>query len=223
MSLDIPRIADKLNELAPPHQIGNLQEIRRQFKKLNRRPGNKIFSVQTKFDGWAFHHGGRKELQFNIGKDKDDSLRHGVAFSFELSKALKSIDVLVPKVKLFNDFMELSAGEFSDMRTWYYDDGRSKDRPPGPIPSALVKEGVFVFLGNRQPIKKIDYEKILDDFDRLLSLYMYVESDGTTEPVPFPKNRFSFKACCPKKGSTANARIRVLAGSPRACSSHCCG
>ena len=42
MSLNIPAIANKINDLASPHPIGKLQEIRRQLKKLNRRPGNKI-------------------------------------------------------------------------------------------------------------------------------------------------------------------------------------
>src|SRR6266404_7641368 len=174
MSLNIHAIAKKLNELAPPHPIGKLQDIRTQLKKLNRQPGDKIFSTYTIFDDWAFHHGGRTELQFNIGYadgENSDYLRYGVAFSFELSQTLKSIDVLVPKVKFFNDFMELNYNEFRDMRMWHYNDHRSEDQRPGPISSTLVTEGVFVFLGNRQPAKKIDYEKILDDFDRLLLLY----------------------------------------------------
>lgn len=211
MSLDIHAIADKLNELAPPHPIGKLQDIRTQLKKLNRRPGGKIFSVQTTFDDWAFHHGGRTELQFNIGYadgENSDYLRYGVAFSFELSQTLKSIDVLVPKVKFFNDFMALSAGDFSDMRMWHYDaNGRSEDRPPGPIPSALVTEHVFVFIGNRQPPKRIDYESVLDDFDRLLPLYRYVESRGATAPVPLPKTEFNFKAGRSKKVTTAKATL----------------
>ena len=161
MSLNIPAIADKLNQLARPHPIGKLQDIRTQLKKLSRRPGDKIFSTHTIFDEWAFHHGGRTELQFNIGYadgENSDYLRYGVAFSFELSQTLKSIDVLVPKVKFFNDFIALNAGDFSDMRMWHYDEnGRSEDRPPGPIPSALVTEHVFVFMGNRQPPKKIEY------------------------------------------------------------------
>jgi hypothetical protein len=210
MSLNIHAIANKINELAPPHPIGKLQEIRTQLKKLKRRPGDKIFSTQTTFDDWAFHHGGRTELQFNIGYadgDNNDELRHGVAFSFETSQTLKSIDVLVPKVKFFNDFMELNAGEFSDMRMWHYDDGRSVDRPPGPIPSGLVTEGIFVFLGNRQPGKKIDYQTILNDFDRLLPLYRYVESRGETAPVPLPKTGFNFKAGASKKVKTAKATL----------------
>jgi hypothetical protein len=210
MSFNIPAITKMLNELAPPHPIGKLQDIRTQLKKLKRRPGDKIFSTHTTFDDWAFHHGGRTELQFNIGADGDnnDDLRHGVAFSFELSQTLKSIDVLVPKVKFFNDFMELNAGEFSDMRMWHYDNLRSVDRPPGPIPSGLVTEGVFVFLGNRQPAKRIDYERILDDFDRLLPLYRYVESSGATVPVPLPKTGFNFKAGRSKKVTAAKATLR---------------
>lgn len=210
MALDIRGIADKLNTLARPHPIGKLQDIRTDLKNLKRRPGDKIFSVQTTFDDWAFHHGGRTELQFNIGYadgDNNDDLRHGVAFSFELNQTLQSIDVLVPKVRFFNDFVKLNAGEFSDMRMWHYDDQRSADQPPGPISSALVTEGVFVFLGNRQPARKIDYEKILDDFDRLLSLYRYVESGGTTAPLPLPKTGFDFRPGCSKKVTTAKATL----------------
>ena len=172
MGLNIPDIAEKLNKLARPHPIGKLQDIRTELKELNRRPGDKIFSVHTTSDKWAFHFGGRTELQFNIGYangENNDDLRHGVAFSFELSQTLKSIDVLVPKVKFFNDFIKLNADDFSDMRMWHYDKQRSLDYMPGPIASALVNEGVFIFLGNRQPAKKIDYEKILDYFDRLFS------------------------------------------------------
>jgi len=209
MSLNIPAIANRLNELAPSHPIGKLQAIRTELKELKRRPGDKVFSTHTMFDNFAFHHGGRRELQFNIGYEDDghDKLRHGVAFSFERSQALPSIRVLVPKVKYFNDFMELNAGEFSDMQMWHYDDGRSVDRPPGPIPRGLVTEGVFVFLGNRQPANKIDYEKILDDFDRLLPLYRYVESRGTTAPVPLPQATFSFKAGRSKKVTQAKATL----------------
>jgi len=211
MSLNIPAIADKLTQLTRPHPIGKLQDIRTQLKKLRRRPGDKLFSTHTIFDNWAFHHGGRTELQFNIGYadgDNSDYLRYGVAFSFERSQTLPSIDVLVPKVKFFNDFMALNAGDFSDMRMWHYDEnGRSEDRPPGPIPSALVREGVFVFMGNRQPPKRIDYESVLDDFDRLLPLYRYVESRGATSPVPLPKSGFNFRPRRSKKVTTAKATL----------------
>ena len=192
MSLNIPTIANKLNELAVSHPIGALQAIRKELKRLKTQPGTKIFNTQTTFEDWAFHYGGRTELQFNIGHADDEhgNLKYGVAFSFELSRTLPSIDILIPTVKFFNDFIELNAAELSDERMWHYDEGRSVDQPPAPIPSGLIKEGVFVFLGNRQPANSINYEKILDDFDRLLPLYQYVESRGKTAPVSFPKTAF---------------------------------
>jgi hypothetical protein len=210
VSLNIPAIADKLNELARSHSIGKLQALRKELKGLNTQPGTKIFNTQTIFKNWAFHYGGRTELQFNIGheNDTDGILRHGVAFSFELSRTLPSIGVLLDRVKFFNDFVKLNAGEFSDMRMWHYDPDRSVDHPPGPIPPELVKKDAFVFLGNRQPLNRIDYEKILDDFDRLLPLYLYVESHGTTAPVALPKTGFEFKAGHSKK--TMNSRVTLL-------------
>jgi hypothetical protein len=210
MSLDIPSIAAKINNLASTHPIGKLQDLRMQMKNLGRRPGDKIFSSKTTFEDWAFHHGGRTELQFNIGYANrvSDDLRHGVAFSFELSHTLKSIDVLIPKVKLFNDFMKLNSDEFSDMRMWYYTDGqRSMDQMSGPISSSLVKEGVFIFLGNRQQSNIIDYEKILNDFDRLLVLFQYVESRGATTPMPLPKVDFTFKPGLSIKQKAAKATL----------------
>jgi len=207
MAFNISDIANKLNELASTHPIGKLQDIRTQLKKLSRRPGDKIFSVQTTFKDWAFHHGGRKELQFNIGAEGDhgDYFRHGVAFSFELSQTLPSIDVLVPKVKYFNDFIELNVDILSDMRMWHYNPDRSSDYPVSTISSAIVKNGVFVFLGKRHSANKINYEKILNDFDRLLALYQYVESAGTTAPLPLPKSDFAFKPGYSKKVTTAKA------------------
>jgi hypothetical protein len=117
-TLDIPGIAEKLNLLAENHAIGGLQYIRSNIKGLRRRAGTKIFSDQTTTANWAFHHGGRPELQFNIGHEVDDGivkLRHGIAFSFEPSQSLPSIDVLFPKVKLFNEFIRLNPDCYSDM------------------------------------------------------------------------------------------------------------
>src|SRR5260370_5882682 len=124
MSLNIHAIADKVNQLAPPHPIGNLQDIRTQLKKLKRRPGDKLFSTQTTFADWAFHHGGRTELQFNIGYadgENGDHLRYGVAFSFESIQTLTFIDLLVPMVTFFNDIMAFTAGDFSDMPMSHYE------------------------------------------------------------------------------------------------------
>jgi len=78
-----------------------------------------------------------------------------------------------------------------------YDDG------PGPIPMKLVSENVFIFLGKRLPIRKINCELILNDFDKLLPLYRYVERPGEVDVVSVPlETHFAFRpGCRPKKRS----------------------
>jgi hypothetical protein len=184
-------IVSEINIRSNRHVIGNLQEIRKDLKDLERLPTKSIFTSLTTFKLWAFHHGGRPELQFNVGIEKTE-LRHGIAFSLETSRTLPTIDVLIPKVKLFNEFMQLYPEIYSDMRMWTYKAGtQSLDYMPNVIPPELVTKGVFIFLGKRQPIERIDYELILNDFDRLLPLYKYVESNGklqlisTVDVTPF--------------------------------------
>ncbi|MGA3055618.1 MAG: hypothetical protein ABSD63_15530 [Candidatus Korobacteraceae bacterium] len=208
---DLHVIAAELNSRSRTHPIGALQEVRADLKGLSRQAGHDIFSGQTITDEWAFHHGGRSELQFNIGEISDPrGLRYGVAFSFETSRTLPSpLEVLAPKVKLFNDFMELNAEAFADMRMWHFEKGGrtpSDEYMPGPIPWERVKEGVFAFLGKRQPLDSIDYEAILGDLDRLLPLYRYVESGGASQPIVMPvEARFAFHAGCSVKASSAVA------------------
>src|SRR5258708_8376548 len=102
--------------------IGQLQEIRRQLKPHARVAGNSIFTHQTIFEGplnaYAFHYGGRQELQFNVGIEPG-GIRHGVAFSFEPSQSLPDpVRILTPKVRRFNEFLSLYPDQFPDMRLW---------------------------------------------------------------------------------------------------------
>jgi hypothetical protein len=179
----IDEIAEELNERAAAHPIGRLHEIRKHLKAFSRRPGNSIFSSQTIADGWACHHGGRSELQFNIGWDGSAgaALRHGIAFSFETSQTLPTIDPLRPKVSLFNDYIRTFPHQYADMRMWHWYGDERTEYAPGPIPHSLMKPGMFVFLGKLLPVRRLDYELILSDFDRLLPLYCFVESGGKAE------------------------------------------
>lgn len=193
----------------PP--IGALQELRARLKKLKRRPGRDVFSAQTTTDHYAFHHGGRPELQFNIGEISDPGgFRFGVAFSFERSQSLPApVETLSPKVGRFDEFMRAEADDFADMRMWHFDKGAqvpSGEYMPGPIPWQRVKLGVFVFLGKRQPLDGIDYEAVLGDLDRLLPLYQYVESDSPSGPISMPPPApFVFRPGCSVKASSAAA------------------
>jgi hypothetical protein len=210
---DLRTIAAELNERSRTYSIGKIQEIRADLKKLRRRPGHEIFTPQTITDDYAFHLGGRHELQFNIGFEDDSGtheFRHGVAFSFEPSQALPTpVDELSPKVKLFNDFMELYADSFADMRMWHFEKDRSADYMPGPIPWERVKRGVFVFLGKHRPaLDQIDYEDILSDFDRLLPMYRYVEGGGALQPIStLAITPFVFVPGCSAKASAAAGNV----------------
>lgn len=194
---DLDVIISEINSQAKTHRIGKLPEIRKKLKGLKRLPTD-IFTAQTIFDEWAFHHGGRKELQFNIGIDRTgdvDELRAGVAFSLQTNQTLPKIDVLIPKVKLFNDYIQLYWEQYADMRMWHHTSaGRSSDNLPASIPPELVTEGVFIFLGRRQPIEDLNYDLLLDDLDRLLPLYQYVESDGRMSPSStVTESKFEFR------------------------------
>lgn len=207
--LDMRSIASEINLRSKTHPIGTLQEIRKDLKGLDRLPTQGIFSSLTTSEKRAFHHGGRSELQFNIGVenvDVIDELRHGVAFSLQTSRTLPTIDVLIPKVKLFNEFMQLYSEKYADMRMWHYRGERSSDYMPSLIPPELVTEGVFIFLGKRQPLDQPDYEVLLNDLDRLLPLYKYVESGGDLEPLSTPTvARFEFRPGCIAKLPSAVA------------------
>jgi hypothetical protein len=211
-AFDAGPIARALNARASSYAIGGLQDLRARLKGYARRPSSDIFTSHTIHPHWAFHYGGRTELQFNIGLEGVsgvEELRHGVAFSFEPSQSLPSIDVLIPKVRLFNDCMRLYPESYGDMRMWHYRGGeRSSDYPPGPVMAELVIPGPFVFLGKRQPIASIDYDLILGDFDRLLPLYEYVESGGREEiELPTPRQGFTFRAGCTDKPSATTATL----------------
>jgi hypothetical protein len=76
------------------------------------------------------------------------------------------------------------------MKMWHSFRGqRSQDYPPGPIPDALIQEETFIFLGKQRPANSIDVGLILDDFDRLLPLYEFVEDKEASFPLPIPESQ----------------------------------
>jgi hypothetical protein len=207
----IAAIAEALNSRAAGRPIGGLQELRRQLRGLTRTATQQLFDSRTIFETYAFHVGGRTEIQFNIGAelvDEQEFLRHGVAFSLELSQNLPAIDPLVPKIARFNEFLRLYPDELSDLRMWHHaEGGRSTVYAPAPIPTENVRPGVFIFLGQMRPAAHVDLDLILNDFDRLLPLYRFVESN---DPYPVVAERgggFRFSPGCRIKPSiTRGAR-----------------
>jgi hypothetical protein len=207
-------IVKEVNARAEFHRIGTLQKIRRVLKPKKRLPTQKIFSRLTTKDDYAFHHGGRTELQFNVGVETVDGatyVRHGVAFSLEPSQTLPSIDVLIPKVRRLNEFFQVHPDHFGDLRMWHYErDIRSADHMPTPIAPELVRLHIFICLGRVQPVDAVDIELILSDFDRLLPLYEFVEGTAAFPAIADASVNFNFRSGCSIKQRSIVVNRSVL-------------
>jgi hypothetical protein len=175
---DLKTIAKEINDAAAGFAMRDFQEIRRQIHGLSRIKDYAIFTAQTIHDDWAFHSGGRKELQFNIGfeGDENDWFRYGVAFSLEPSHTLPKPLILEPKILKLNQYLTTNAAEFEDLRFWYYcDHQRSSTLPIGPIPENVIRLHTFLFWGKMTLREQVRPEEVLFLFDRLLTLYRHVE------------------------------------------------
>lgn len=199
--MTIVEIVHEIERRARAHPIGDLQRTRMRLHHLSRRPTRTIFTPQTIIGRYAFHAGGRTELQFNVGYEtvpqKGRFLRHAVSFNFQRSQALPDPNVLFPKVKRFNNFLRENKAMFSDlsMWCWHKERGRSKNFSPHPI--KLYRGMSSIYLGRLQQTGKIDYDLILSDFDRLLPLYESVEGGGRLQErikAKREKEEFQFRA-----------------------------
>jgi hypothetical protein len=187
----LDQIVRELDRRSVGRPFGTLQERRQRIHKLSRRPSLAPFGSAND-ELWAFHIGGRTELQFNLGLEDGlpgGDLRYGVAFSFETSRSLPSIDILLPKAARFNEFILEHPEDVAGFLMWHFGDGREGQTRVGPyrprtISPTLFRHGVFVFLGGIGSSDSIDYAAILDTLDALLPLWEYAESEEGVAPPP---------------------------------------
>lgn len=181
----IEELAQTLSRRAEYYYIGGLQRIRKEVQGLQKRPSSDIFSQQSIIEdgNYAFHTGGRDELQFNVGlmeEDGDEKIRYGVGFSLQISPSMIDMEAVQSRIAVFNEYIRANSGTFGDFWMWHYPDdgtGKSADYRPGEIPNTLLGEGVFIFLGKRKKPSELSYDDILELFDRLLPLYIYIEEN----------------------------------------------
>jgi hypothetical protein len=126
------------------------------------------------------------ELQFNVGFELVNgqrTFRHGVAFSLQPTRELPDITPLIPKIERFNEYLRVYPNAFEGLSMWHWHKHRrSEGYDVGLIEDALIVRDTFIFVGALQPKDGVDIDRILDDFDRLLPLYQYVEGERS-----FPK------------------------------------
>ncbi len=215
--IQLTPIVERIEKAALGHPFGRLQEIRNRIKSIG-RVHSRIFPPRSTFEkgdrSYAFHLGGRRELQFNVGfEDEGRILRHGVAFSFEGNRNLTDLDLLSPSVSRFNEFISINSDSLSDLSMWHFERSvRSKNYLLRPISEALFRWGVFVMVGRVQPSARIDYELIVEDFDRLLPLYEFVEGHGEFPLLDTSNAGFVFKPGCSIKtlSSVASTKKRKI-------------
>ena len=178
-------LAGEINKRAQGRPVGELQKLRKLRKGLSKV--HRLFNRQTIHEDWAHHVGGGPELQFNIGFETIDGakmFRHGVALSMQPHRSLTEdsiFHVFWGRIQRFNSFLDNYSEAFDDLSMWHFDDGkRVGEYAPGPIPNSLLKSKVFVMLGKLCAPDNIDVETILDNFDRFMPLYEFVEDMGRT-------------------------------------------
>jgi hypothetical protein len=201
----LQEIASEVDQRAIGRPIGSLQDLRKATRGLRRKPADRVFG-SARDDDWTFHIGGREELQFNLGFEEEfdeGDFRFGVAFSFETSRSLPTIDPLVPKVARFNDYLRENAEDFAGLWMWHHAAGAPKNlRRPTPIYHELVRPGVFVFLGGLGHRTAPDYDRVLGTLDDLLPLYRFVEGADAFVEAAEPPERPLRLGCPPRPART---------------------
>ena len=208
----IQEIAEGVNQAAVGRPIGSLQELRQRVHGTARVPTHSIFDSRTIFPNYAFHVGGRSEIQFNIGREDvgdGPEVRYGLGFSLEPSQSLPDINVLVPKIARFNEYVRTYRADLNDLRMWYFRSGsRSDDYAPTEVSGDQVKPHVFIFLGTREPSRTLDVGRIVSLFDRLLPMYEFVESNAAAFPDAAPHAAtFEFTPGCSVKSASTSASL----------------
>ena len=192
----IEELALEISQRAKGRTIGEMQKRRAMRKGLIRPPD--LFDRRTVWEHYAFHVGGRKELQFNIGyepgKGGEKLFRHGLSFSLEPSRTVPDVSIFGERIQRFNTYIEDHSKELRDFSMWYRADGtRTPNYSPEPIPHSLVRPGVFIVIGATCRATAIDLEYVLDDFDRLVPLYEFVEgNNGASNMDNRPKREFEW-------------------------------
>ena len=206
--MDIIEITDHLNEIAAQSQILSVfQSSRAERLNYDRPRTYKLFSASTVFNGediYAFHDGGRNELQLNIGVEElngQEMFRYGLGFSLEANQSQPDpINFFSPKIFAFNEYHLEDPTFFKGLSIWHYKEdgiiGRSKDYKFSVIPKEWIEWGNFIAIGKyfKKSIDEItlnDLSAIIRLFERLIPVYEFVEKNYTKYALETQGDRIS--------------------------------
>lgn len=185
--MTISELANAINNNLTGHAMANFQYLRKELKGLQRPKTLKIFSDETidPNDEWAFHDGGRSEIQYNIGLD-NDHIRYGLAFSLEPSQTLPNPSILFRRVHQLNYLIDEKPELFDGLSLWSWYNGERTNYPDMCIPQRVITNNSFIFLGKECLPEFVDVNEILQTFDRMLEIYVRIE--GGTDENPLERN-----------------------------------
>lgn len=183
--MTIPELATIINENLTGYKMSNFQSLRVKMKGLEQPRTYKIFSKKTVSDEWAFHDGGRSEIQYNIGLD-NSRIRYGLAFSLEPSQTLPNPSILFHKVHQLNYLIDEKPELFDGLSLWSWYNGERTNYPDMCIPQRVITNNSFIFLGKECSPDSVNVNEILQTFDQMLEIYVRIE--GGIDENPLERN-----------------------------------
>jgi hypothetical protein len=207
---NIEELARKVDRKAREENYGiaDLQHIRAELQDHRKRraypsiDGDRtcIFGDESIKENYAYHYGGRNELQFNLKireYDEDRKVRYGVAFRLQPSQYRNIEKPIRRRVRLFNQYLNRDRDELDGLGLgmWYSRKIEGEKTPsrvfrPHKISGRLLGRKITVVLGKREKPSALTYADILSLYDKLLTVYEYIERNLSPE-VSFDSDTFS--------------------------------
>lgn len=146
----IEEVRQRLNQALEDTRLADFYSIRRQVRGRGNNHGG-LFPKAGEALNYVFHRGGREELQFNIGFEKGDLFRYGVAFGLQPGQSLPDpTKQLASRIDAFNSILP-GMPSLSAYEIWIHrGDGSEARLPAGPVPASEVINGNFIFFGVKE-------------------------------------------------------------------------
>ena len=184
--MTIKNIAEDLNQALSESLLRDFQ-VNRAARLGNSKPGSRyLFSKRTIHERYAYHDGGRSELQFNIAFEDAKFFRYGIALSLQQGRSLLDpISSMEGRVRKLNELIRNNPALFRGLKMWRSQAGaRGKIRSVEQIPATWVIKESFIFIGKRKKVSGRRYRptsaairKIVELFERLNTVYEAVENE----------------------------------------------
>ncbi len=158
----IKEIADAIDHARAGTPLANFYADRAEIRGVSGSRDNLFFERKdddAPRSGYAYHWGGRSELQLNIGFEEEHTyFRYGAAFSIEKGPYFEDpVGVLGPVIARFNALLPQYPA-LHGLQMWFVDKREPEDRrrtqvgTVGAISGDLIRQGIFIFFGESVPV-----------------------------------------------------------------------